>query len=412
MEKELQKLQDQYQQWVDAKLALNMERGWPCKEQLQLSMPMLTVVGEGTDLCREVDYRGYAGTGGIEPLKILFAKVLEVLPQEIYIGGTMSTTIMYDVVNKAVLFGLDGHKAWKDEGKVKFICPSPGYEKHFKICQTFGIEMIPVSIDQNGPDMRAVEQLVAQDSLVKGIWCVPLYSNPTGSIYSDEVVDRLASMPTAAKDFRIFWDNAYCVHHLTEEHCRVKNIVRACEQAGNPNRVFEFTSTSKITFPGGGVGVCASSRGNIKWLTDLSLLQLKSGDKINQLRHALFLKDTDGICAHMKKHAEIIKPKFDLVDRILHEELDELNIAKWVNPKGGYFINLELLPHMASQVCELCKNAGIRITPAGSTFPYGNDPDDKFLRLAPTYPPLDELEQALRLLCLTIKLAYLKGGEA
>ena len=404
MKETLQELRQQYQDYLDKDLSLNMERGWPCKEQLELSMPMLSLVDETTDLCREVDYRGYAGTGGIAPLKKLFADMLEVSGEELYIGGTMSTTIMYDIVNKAVLFGLDGHTPWKNIDNVKFICPSPGYEKHFKICNTFGIEMLPVPIYDDGPDMDRVEELVSNDETVKGIWCVPLYSNPTGSVYSEEVVKRLASMKTKADDFRILWDNAYCVHHLTEEHRSVKNIIRECERYGNPDRAFEFASTSKITFPGGGVAVCASSKSNIQWLTEHSLLQLKSGDKINQLRHALFLKDMDGVHAHMRKHRELIKPKFDLIDRILHEELDEWHAVRWKNPQGGYFINLELQPGMASRVWELCKNAGVRVTPAGSTFPYGRDEEDKYLRLAPTYPSLEELETAMRLLCLAVKI--------
>lgn len=411
MKERLQELKTQYQDYLDKNLSLNMERGWPCKEQLELSMPMLSLVDETTDLCQEVDYRGYAGTGGIAPLKKLFADMLEVSGEDLYIGGTMSTTIMYDIVNKAVLFGLDGHTPWKNIEGVKFICPSPGYEKHFKICKTFGIEMLPVPIYDDGPDMDRVEELVSNDETVKGIWCVPLYSNPTGSVYSDEVVKRLASMKTKAEDFRILWDNAYCVHHLTDERRSVKNIIRECERYGNPDRAFEFASTSKITFPGGGVAVCASSKSNIQWLTEHSLLQLKSGDKINQLRHALFLKDMDGVHAHMRKHRELIKPKFDLIDRILHEELDEWHAVRWINPQGGYFINLELQPGMASKVWELCKNAGVRVTPAGSTFPYGRDEEDKYLRLAPTYPSLEELETAMRLLCLAVKITCLEKED-
>ena len=406
MKETIQELKKTYQKYLDKGLSLNMERGWPCKEQLELSMPMLSMVDETTDLCLEVDYRGYAGTGGIDPLKKLFSNILDVSDEELYIGGTMSTTIMYDIVNKAMLWGFDGYKPWREMEKVKFICPSPGYEKHFKICKTFEIEMVPVPIYSDGPDMDLVEKLVSEDGLIKGIWCVPLYSNPTGSVYSDTVIERLAIMNTKADDFRILWDNAYCVHHLTDEEITIKNIIRECEKAGNPDRVFEFASTSKITFPAGGVAVCASSKKNIKWLTDHMLLQLKSGDKINQLRHVLFLKDREGVRAHMQKHRAIIKPKFDLIDRILHEELDEWKIAKWINPKGGYFINLELNDGIAFRVWELCKEAGVRITPAGSTFPYGDDKEDKYLRLAPTYLSIAELETAMKLLCLAVKIAY------
>lgn len=401
-------LEGRYQKFMEASLCINMERGWPCREQLELSMPMLDLVGSGTELEREVDYRGYAGTAGIEPLKKLFADILEVSTEEIYIGGTMSTTLMYDIVNKAVLFGLDGHEPWKDIGKVKFLCPVPGYEKHFKICETFGIEMIPVRMTAEGPDMDTVERLAAEDPSVKGIWCVPLYSNPTGAIYSDETVERLAGMDTAAADFRIFWDNAYCVHHLTEEKYRIKNMIRECAKRGYPNRVFEFASTSKITFPGGGVGLCASSRENIAWLTKSSLLQLKSGDKINQLRHYLLLRDREGVAAHMEKHRRIIAPKFDMVDYILHEELDGWDAAEWDKPKGGYFFNVRLKNGMAHAVWQACKTAGVAITPAGSTFPYGKDPEDAYLRLAPTYPPINELETAMRVLGVCIKLVSVR----
>ena len=298
---------------------------------------------------------------------------------------------------------------WKDfVGGVKFLCPSPGYEKHFNICKTFGIEMVQVPMNDFGPDMDVVEELVRDDDSIKGIWCVPLYSNPTGIIYSDETVQRLASMETKAEDFRIIWDNAYCVHHLTDEKCQIKNIIDECAKYGYPNRVFEFTSTSKITFPGGGVGVCAASVDNIKWLTQKSLLQLKSGDKINQLRHAMFLPSVEALHAHMKKHREIIKPKFDLVDRILHEQLDGWDVATWINPKGGYFINIKLLNGMAHDVWKKCKDAGVSITPAGSTFPYGDDKEDAYLRIAPTYPSLEDLDKAMHLLCVAIKLSCLE----
>lgn len=402
----MEKYRKQYEDFLAQDLHINMERGWPCREQLDLSMPMLDLVNSKTELEREVEYRGYAGTGGIEPIRKLYAEILDVSPDEVYVGGTMSTTIMYDLIGKAFLFGFPGSKPWKDVGKIRFICPSPGYEKHFKICMEYGIEMIPVPMHDDGPDMDMVEELVKNDSSIKGIWCVPLYSNPTGAIYSDETVTRFAKMETAAEDFRIFWDNAYCVHHLTDEKITIRNIIRECEAFGCPGRVFEFASTSKITFPGGGVGVCASSRSNVEWLIKRSLLQLKSGDKVNQLRHALFLKDLDHVNEHMKKHRDIIKPKFDLIDHILHEELDGLGAAEWVNPKGGYFINLVLKPHMAKRVWQLCKDAGVDITPAGSTFPYGVDEEDRYLRLAPTWPKLEDLETAMRVLCVSIKIAF------
>lgn len=394
-----------YIRYKSMNLNINMERGWPSEEQLALAMPMLDIVTSETELVKEVDYRGYAGTGGIEPLRELFAGILDVNSDEVYIGGTMSTTIMYDIVNKAVLFGLYGHKPWKDVDEVSFICPSPGYEKHFKICETFGIKMIPVPIKEDGPDMDVVEGLVEADANIKGIWCVPLYSNPTGAIYSDETVRRLARMNAAANDFTIFWDNAYIVHHLADEEPRILNIIRECERAGYPNRVFEFTSTSKITFPGGGVGLCASSRGNIEWLKKTSLLQLKSGDKINQYRHFLFFKNADGIKAHMKKLRKIIYPKFLIVDNVLRSELSDTGLARWILPKGGYFVNVELTGVSAAKVWELCKEAGVNITPAGSTFPYGKDEKDAYVRIAPTYCSCEDLRIAMQVFCSAVKYA-------
>ena len=396
---------EKYVEYLNSNLDINMERGWPSEEQLELSMPMLDTVTSTTELVHEVDYRAYAGTGGIQPLKELFAEVLDVTPEEVYIGGTMSTTIMYDIVSKAVLFGLNSQRPWKDSDKVSFICPSPGYEKHFKICETFGIRMIPVEMLDDGPDMDAVEKLAATDESVKGIWCVPLYSNPTGIVYSDEIVRRLAKMRTAAADFTIFWDNAYVIHHLTDEEPKILNIIRECESVGCPNRVFEFASTSKITFPGGGVGVCAASKENIEWLTKNSLLQLKSGDKINQYRHFLFFRNIDGLKAHMKKLAEIIYPKFKIVDEVLREELSESKLAKWTLPKGGYFINVELVGVSATKVLDLCKKAGVRITPAGSTFPYGKDEKDAHIRIAPTYCSCENLRTAMQVFCAAVKYA-------
>jgi DNA-binding transcriptional MocR family regulator len=381
---------------------INMERGWPCAEQLALSMPMLDMVTSDTPLVLEDDYRGYGGTGGILPLRQIFSEILDVPVDQIYLAGTMSTTIMYDIVAKAMFWGLDGQKPWKDQRQVKFICPSPGYEKHFKICKTFGIRMVPVPMKDDGPDMDIVEDIASHDESVKGMWCVPLYSNPTGAIYSEETIRRIACMK-AAPDFRVFWDNAYVVHHLTDERISIKNIFDYIKDTENEDRVFEFFSTSKITFPGGGVAGCASSRANIEWITDNSLLQLKTGDKINQYRHALFLKDKEHVLEHMDRHRAIIKPKFDLVDEILSDNFGREGIVRWTNPKGGYFINLEIERGGAEAIYMYCKNNGVRITPAGSTFPYGDDLNDKYLRLAPTYPDMGELEMAIKILCEGIK---------
>lgn len=391
------------------KLKINMERGWPSKEQLELSLPMLDMVTSKTNLLREVDYRGYAGTGGILPLKRLFADMLSTDIENVYIGGTMSTTIMYDIIEKMCSLGKDGNPPWNELEDIKFICPSPGYEKHFKICKRFNITMLPVPMNQDGPDMDIVEKMVIDDCSIKGIWCVPLYSNPTGIVYSDEVVRRLANMQTAARDFIIMWDNAYCVHHLTKRRYTILNILDECTKAGQKDRVFEFTSTSKITFPGAGVGVCASSVDNIKWLEHNSLLQLKTGDKINQLRHYLFLQNMDVVHRHMEKHAAIIKPKFNLIDKKLRCELREIKGIKWNNPKGGYFMHIELLPNMAKAVWMKCKELGVSITPAGSTYPYGIDPQDSTIRLAPTYLSLKEISVAMDVFCCVVKLVYSKN---
>lgn len=404
------RLKREYMDFCNKKVSINIERGWPCAEQLELSMPMLDTVSSNTNLTREVDYRGYAGIGGIQPAKELFSKMLGVREEEIYIAGTMSTTIMYDLINKALLFGFPGKKAWREYKEIKFICPSPGYEKHFKICEAFGIKMIPVRMRDDGPDMDEVENLVLNDTTIKGIWCVPLYSNPTGAIYSDAVVKRLAMMKTAADDFRIFWDNAYCVHHLTDYEYQVLNILNECKSANCPERPLIFASTSKITFPGGGVAMCAALDKTIQWIKEKSILQLKTGDKINQLRHVLFLRDVEGIRKHMKKHRCIIEPKFDLVDNILNNNFKSGNLVRWSKPKGGYFFNIELVPNTAKRVWEMCKDAGVVFTPSGSTFPYGYDPEDKYLRVAPTYASIDDLEKAINLLCCVIKLVYFKAG--
>ncbi len=396
-------IKEKYEQYKNMRLNLHMERGWPSVDQLELSMPMLDTVTSRTNLIHEVDYRSYAGTGGIIPLKMIFAEMLKVNVDEVYIGGTMSTTIMYDIVNKAMLWGLRGETPWKDVKEVSFICPVPGYEKHFKICETFGIKMINVPLQDDGPDIDMIEKLVKESANIKGIWCVPLYSNPTGIIYSDEKIKRLAHMSTAAKDFTIFWDNAYVIHHLTDNEPELLNIIRETEEAGYPHRVFEFTSTSKITFPGGGVAVCVSSIENIEWLKKNSLLQLKSGDKVNQYRHYLFFKDLAGFKSHMIKHKNIIVKKFKIVDEILRREFGLSDLVKWKLPQGGYFVGVYLPKGFASKVYKLCKDIGVYITPAGSVFPYNKDVDDSFIRIAPTYLSCDDLRTSMEVFCCAVK---------
>ena len=380
-------------------LKLDMSRGKPSRAQVALSNDMLNIDVVSNAVTDGIDAFNYGGLDGLPICRKFFADTLGVKPEQVFVGGNASLQLMYDTIAKAYTHGLlHSEKPWAKLDKVKWLCPAPGYDRHFKVTQSFGMELITVPMNDDGPDMGMVEEVI-KDSAVKGMWCVPLYSNPTGAIYSDEVVHRIASME-ATSDFRVFWDNAYMVHHLTDEEVTISNILK--DTSVHPNRVFEFFSTSKITFPGGGVAGCASSIENIKWLEKTSLLQLKTGDKINQLRHALFLKNKQGVLEHMAKHRTIIKPKFDLIDDMLTNRIGYNDNVKWNNPKGGYFINLEFASGGAKSVYEYCKERGLRITPAGSTFPYGIDPEDKFLRLAPTYLSLDELEVASAILCEAI----------
>lgn len=392
-------------------LKLDMSRGKPCTEQLELSMEMLNYPGSSKECMTPsgTDVRNYGILDGIPEAKELFSKMLEVAPDEIIIGGNSSLSMMYDAISRAMTFGVYGSdQPWSKLPRVKFLCPSPGYDRHFAITELFGIEMITVEMKKDGPDMDTVERLAAEDESVKGIWCTPKYSNPDGITYSDEVVDRLANMRTAAKDFRIFWDNAYIVHHLTDNHDKLKNILEACKKAGNPDRVFIFSSTSKITFPGAGIAMMAASRNNVEQIRKLLALRTIGSDKINQLRHVMFLKDMDGIENHMKKHAAILKPKFDMVLGILEAELGDKNIAWWNKPNGGYFISFYTMPGCASEVVKMAKEAGVTLTPAGATYPYGKDPNDSNIRIAPTLPPVEELKKAMELLCICVQIVSAK----
>jgi DNA-binding transcriptional MocR family regulator len=338
--------------------------------------------------------------------KKLFAEILEVSPDEIIVGGNASLNMMYDMVAHAMTHGVAGSEVpWGKLPKVKFLCPSPGYDRHFAICEFFNIEMITIPMKADGPDMDMVEKLAGEDEYIKGIWCVPKYSNPGGVTYSDEVVDRFAKMNTKATDFRIFWDNAYVVHHLYEEkQDSLKNILTACKQAGNPDRVFIFTSTSKITFPGAGVAVMAGSENNLKHTRKRLAKQNIGPDKLNQLRHVRFLKDLNNINLHMKKHAEIIRPKFKVVLDKLEKELGGKNIAWWSKPNGGYFISLNTMEGCAKKVVDKAAEAGVKLTSAGATFPYGKDPNDSNIRIAPSFPSLSELQKAIELVCICIQL--------
>ncbi|MGE5615081.1 MAG: aminotransferase class I/II-fold pyridoxal phosphate-dependent enzyme [Bacillota bacterium] len=400
-----------YEGFVAQNLKLDMSRGRPCAEQLDLSMEMLSFprTPEECKTAAGTDVRNYGLVDGIPEAKKLFAEMLEVSPEEIIIGGNSSLSMMYDTISRCMTFGVyGGDSPWSRLPKVKFICPSPGYDRHFAITELFNIEMITVDMKDDGPDMDAVEDIVASDELVKGIWCTPKYSNPTGITFSDEVVDRLASMKTAAPDFRIFWDNAYAVHHLTDRPDRLKNIMEACKHAGNPDRVYIFSSTSKITFSGAGVAVMAASKNNISQVKKLLSIRTIGPDKINQLRHVWFLKNMDGINEHMKKHAEILRPKFNMVLDTLERMLGGKNIAWWNRPNGGYFISLNTLPGCASASVKMALDAGVVFTPAGATYPYGKDPQDRNIRIAPTLPPINELKTAMELLCTCVQIVSIR----
>ncbi len=399
-------LMARYQEFQSRNLQIDMTRGKPSPEQLDLAADMLTCVdGQSYQTQDGIDCRNYGGLDGIPEAKRLFAQYLEVEPDEIVVGGNASLNIMYDTVIRAMVLGVvDSDVPWGKLPAVKFVCPVPGYDRHFSICESLGIEMIPVPMQADGPDMDAVEEIVAQDESVKGIWCVPKYSNPSGVTFSDEVVERLANMETRAKDFRVFWDNAYAVHHLTDTPDRLSNMLDACKRAGNPERVFMFGSTSKISFGGGGLAMMAGSTRNIEFVKKLMAVQTIGPDKLNQLRHVRFFGDVAGIEAHMKKHAAILRPKFDAVLDVFVRELGA-GIAEWSWPNGGYFINLDTLDGCAKAVVRMAADAGVKLTTAGATFPYGKDPRDRNIRIAPSMPSVGEIRQAMELVSVCIKLA-------
>lgn len=402
------KLQKEFDRYKEMGLSLNMARGKPSPAQLDLSAPLFDILSyDDYKAADGTDVRNYGVMDGLPEAKQIFADFLGMEPANIIIGGSASLNLMWDVATRAMLKGvLPDYTPWCKLDSVKFLCPSPGYDRHFTICQTLGIEMIPVPMLDDGPDMDVVENLVAADASIKGIWCVPMYSNPEGVTYSDTVVRRLAAMPTAAADFRIFWDNAYGVHHLDmEDHDHLLNVYQACQAAGNPDRVYIFASTSKITFAGAGISAMAASPVNIAYQKKLLNAQTISYDKVNQLRHVRFLKNFDGLMALMAEHAKIMKPKFDLVNQMLERELGGLGCATWKHPKGGYFVSVDVMDGCAKRVVALCKEAGVVLTGAGATFPYGKDPRDRNIRLAPSYPGLDELEKSMELFCLAVKLA-------
>lgn len=404
------RLDDEYAHIKARGLALNMARGKPAADQLDLSMPLLTTV-TGIDDCFSedgTDCRNYGVLDGIPEAKRLMAGMLDDKPENVIVGGASSLTLMYNAVSRYVAHGALGSTPWGKLDNVKWLCPVPGYDRHFLVTESFGFELIPVPMNEDGPDMDFVEQAVANDASVKGIWCVPKYSNPAGTTYSDEVVNRLAGMKCAAEDFRIFWDNAYCVHHLFDEaenQDQLKDIAQACAAAGNPNRYLKFASTSKITFPGAGISAIAASGENIAEIKSLISPAVIGYDKMNQLRHVKFLKDADGIAKHMSKHAAIIRPKFELVQKKLAAGLAEVDGCSWTNPRGGYFISFDAPKGCAKRIVELAKAAGVTMTGAGATWPCKNDPYDTNIRIAPTLPPLEELSVALDVFVCCVKLA-------
>lgn len=387
-------------------LCLNMARGNPCKEQLELSVDMLKTFDDNNFLTEDgTDVRNYGVLDGIPEAKKLFSDMLGVAMDEVIVFGNSSLNAMYWSIQTAFNKGILGSTPWSKLDKVKFLCPVPGYDRHFKVTEFFGIEMINVPMTPTGPDMDIVEKLVAEDELIKGIWCVPQYSNPDGICYSDETVKRFANLKTAAKDFRIFWDNAYCIHHLTDNPKYILNILDEAKKAGNENIVYIFASTSKVTFPGAGVAAMGASKENIDELKKYLGISIIGHDKVNQLRHVKFFGTYENMVEHMKKHAAIIAPKFKLVCDTLKAEIAPLGIGEWTEPQGGYFVSFNALNGCAKRVVKLCADAGATLTGAGATFPYGIDKDDRNIRIAPTYPSMEDLAKALELFVISVKLA-------
>lgn len=396
--------------YEDAKgkgLKLDMSRGKPSPSQLDLTMNMMNILDETSDLTAEngFDCRNYGVLDGIPEAKKLVADMMEVKPENVIVMGNASLPIMYDTISRSFTHGVLGSTPWCKLDKVKFLCPAPGYDRHFAITQHFGVEMITIPMLSTGPDMDMVEKLVAEDESIKGIWCVPKYSNPLGVSYSDETVKRMASLKPAAKDFRLYWDNAYAVHHLYDDvQDQILEILSECEKAGNPDMVFEFCSTAKISFAGSGIAAMISSKANLDWVRSSMTIQTIGYDKLNQLRHVKYFKNADGIKDHMKKHADELRPKFEAVLSRFENELAGLEIGSWTKPRGGYFISFDAMEGCAKAIVAKCKEAGVVLTGAGATFPYGNDPKDSNIRIAPSYPSAEEMAMATDLFILCVKL--------
>lgn len=406
---ELLVLKDKYEAQKAKELKLNMARGKPGKEQLDLVSDILTVLSKPEEcVASGVDVRNYGELSGIKEAKDLFAELLGCRSEECFIGGNASLTLMFDTISKAYTHGLlHSERPWCKEEKIKWLCPVPGYDRHFKITETFGFEMINIPMSENGPDMDMIEECV-KDPAVKGIWCVPKYSNPDGIVYSSETVHRFAALKPAAPDFTIMWDNAYCIHEFDGDFVPFEDIITLCREAGSPDMVYEYASTSKVTLPGAGVSVMATSVDNLKYMEKLLTVQLISYDKVNQLRHVKYLQNKEHTLELMKKHAAVMYPKFACVLRYLEEQIEPLGIATWQKPKGGYFVSVNTSEGLAKRTLELCKEAGVVMTPAGATYPYGKDPHDSTIRIAPSLPPVEELEQAMEIFCLSLRIAALE----
>ncbi len=404
-----QNVKEKYDDYLSQGLSLDMSRGKPSIDQLNLSTPMLDCLNAESYISDSgVDCRNYGGLDGLVEMKKIFAGILNIETDEVVVGGNSSLSMMFDNIASNLSHGVRNGIPWSRQGAIKFICPVPGYDRHFSICEYFHIEMISVNMTPTGPDMDEVEKLVAEDPLIKGMWCVPIFSNPDGCVYSDKTVKRLANLKPAAEDFRLYWDNAYCVHHFTGDLPAIPNILEECEKAGNPNMPLIFTSFSKISFSGAGVAAMASSKSNVDFILQRLTMQTVGPDKLNQLRHVRFFKNVEGVHEHMKKMAEILKPKFDLVHEILTKNLGGKEIATWNKPNGGYFISFNTLDGCAKRVFSLCSQVGLTITTAGATFPYGNDPNNSNIRIAPTNPSLEELGEAIEIFTVAVQLASLE----
>ena len=394
-----------YQAFAERKLKLNLTRGKPSSRQLDLCNELLTLPGADY-MAGGVDTRNYGELQGLPELRAQLAPIFGVSADRVILGDNASLALMHDAVVYSMLKGtIDSDKPWSRESRVAFVCPVPGYDRHFSICAQFGIEMIAVPMLETGPDMDVVERLVASDPQIKGMWCVPKYSNPCGTVYSDQTIERLAKMPTAARDFRLFWDNAYAVHHLTGERIEIASIDAACARHGHPNRAFIFGSTSKVTFAGAGVGLFAGSKDNAAWYLKNMSMRTIGGDKVNQLRHIRLLNSNGGVAALMERHREILAPKFESVLDVFDRELGNSGVARWTRPRGGYFISLEVLDGCARRVVQLAKEAGVELTPAGATHPLGKDPNDRVIRIAPSFPELPEVTQAAEGVAVCVLLA-------